>query len=228
MKKIVILSMLISVFACSKDEPVVKKDPTMAALVFPNANSECTEGTNKTATESTVKFEWSAGANTENYSLIVKNLSSGLSTTYNTSKTYYELNLARGIGYSWYLVSSASGTSVKAISEIRKFYNAGEGVTSYAPFPAESVSPKWNESVNVISITLDWSSSDVDNDIISYEVFLGTTSTPGSYKNNITDSILNNVPVESGKTYYWKIVTKDSKGNTSISDVSVFKVNIHS
>jgi hypothetical protein len=228
MKKIVILSMLISVFACSSgggsDEPAVKKDPTVASLVFPTANSECTEGTNKTTTESTIKFEWTAGANTDNYGLIVKNLSSGLSTTYSTSKTYYELKLARGIGYSWYVISSASGTSVKATSETRKFYNAGEGSSSYAPFPAEIVSPKINESISGTSITLDWTGSDVDNDIASYELFLGTTNTPGSYKTNITDNILNNVPVESGKTYYWKIVTKDSKGNTSVSDVFVFKV----
>lgn len=92
----------------------------------------------------------------------------------------------------------------KTTSEIGKFYNVGEGGISYALFPAESVSPKWDESVNVISITLDWSGSDVDNDIASYKVFLGATSNPGAYKTNITDSFLKNVPLESGKTYYWE------------------------
>lgn len=223
------MSMLISLFSCSSggggDELVEKKEPTVAVLVFPNADSECTEGTNKTTTESTIMFEWTPGKNTDNYGLIVKNFSTGLSTTYSTSKTYYELKLSRGIAYSWYVVSSVNGSSVKATSETRKFYNAGEGSSSYAPFPAETVSPVMNEIVNGITVTLDWSSSDVDNDIASYEVFLGTTSTPVSYKNNLTESVLNNVSVTSGTTYYWKVVTKDSKGNSSISDVFKFKVN---
>ncbi len=229
MKKIITLSLLISIFACSSnggsDELPVKKDPTAATLIFPISNSECTEGTNKTITESTIKFEWNAGANTDNYSLIVKNLSSGLSSTYNTSQSYYEIKLNRGTGYSWYVISSSSDSSIKPISETRKFYNAGDGNSSYAPFPAESVSPTMNQSISGTTITLDWSASDVDNDIVSYELFLGTTDTPLSYKTNITDSILNNVPIESGKTYYWKILTKDSKGNSSFSNVFMFKVN---
>jgi hypothetical protein len=36
---------------------------------------------------------------------------------------------------------------------------------------------------------------------------------------------LNNVSVTSKNTYYWKIVTKDSQGNSSDSDIFVFKVN---
>lgn len=221
--------MLIFLSSCSSggggDELVERKEPTVAVLVFPIADSECTEGTNKTTTESTIKFEWTPGKNTDNYGLIVKNLSTGLSTTYSTSQTYYELKLNRGIGYSWYVVSSTNGSSVKATSETRKFYNAGEGSSSYAPFPAESVSPKMNDIVNGSTTTLDWSATDVDNDIVSYEVFFGTTSSPESYKINLTESILNNVSIVSGTTYYWKIVTKDSKGNTSISDVFKFKVN---
>lgn len=230
MKKIVVLSILISIFACSGDggggdEIIpVKKDPIAAALVFPNANSECTEGTNKTPAESTIKFEWTPGAGSDYYGLIVKNLTSGLSTTYSTSKSFYELQLARGTAYSWNVISSSSASTVKVTSETRKFYNAAEGKSSYAPFPAEAVSPIMNESVSGTSVTLDWTASDVDNDIINYEIFLGTTSNPVSFKKEEVDSILKNVAVASGTTYFWKIITKDSKGNTSVSEV--FKFNV--
>ena len=230
MKKLVFLSMLISIFACSggggggEEVVPVKKDPIAATLVFPNANSECTEGTGKTPTESTIKFEWTPGAGSDNYGLIVKNLTSGVSTTYSTTKSFYELQLSRGTAYSWYIISSSASSTVKATSETRKFYNAAEGKSSYAPFPAEVVSPIMNESVAGTSITLDWSASDVDNDILSYEVFLGTTTNPVSFQKDIADSILKTVAVVSGTTYYWKIMTKDSKGNTSVSEVFKFKV----
>ena len=230
MKKILFLSMFISIFACSSgggdgETVPVKKDPKVAKLVFPNANSECTDGTNKTPTQSTIKFEWTPGEGSEYFGLIIKNLNTGLSTTYSTTKSFYELQLTRGVAYSWYIISSSASSTVKATSEVWKFYNAAEGKSSYAPFPAEAVSPAMNQSVTGATITLDWSASDVDNDIVSYEVFLGTTSTPVSFKKDVTDSILNNVPVESGKTYYWKITTKDSKGNSSVSEVFKFKVN---
>lgn len=229
MKKVLFLSILISTIACSsgggESEVVpVKKEPKVATLVFPIANSECTDGTNKTETESTIKFEWSPGEGSEYFGLIVKNLDSGVSTTYSTTKSFYELQLKRGVAYSWYVISSSASSIVKATSEVRKFYNAAEGKSSYAPFPAEAVSPKMNESVSGTAITLDWSASDVDNDIVSYEVFLGITSTPESFKKDVTDSLLSNLAVESGKTYYWKIITKDSKGNSSVSEVFKFSV----
>jgi hypothetical protein len=231
MKKILFLSMLISLCACSggggegDDIKPVKNEPAIATLVFPNANSECTDGTNKTATESTIKFEWIPGANAEYYGLIVKNLNSGVSTTYSTTKSFYELKLMRGIAYSWFVISSSASSTVKASSEIRKFYNADESKSSYAPFPAEAVSPLMNATVTGPTITLDWSASDVDNDIVNYEVLFGTTLNPISYKKDIVESILSNLPVEAGKTYYWKIITKDSKGNSSVSEIFKFKVN---
>lgn len=225
MRKIVFLSILISTFACSSGGEDRVKEPKVATLVFPNANSECTEGTNKTPTESTIKFEWSPGEGSEDFRLIVKNLDSGVSTTYSTSKSFYELKLARGIAYSWYVISSNPRFPTKATSETWKFYNAAEGSSSYAPFPAEAVSPKMNESVKENSIILDWTATDIDNDIASYEVYLGTTNPPLLFKANVVESVLNTVPVESGKKYYWKVLTKDLTGNVSVSDVYSFNVN---
>lgn len=62
--------------------------------------------------------------------------------------------------------------------------------------------------------------------IFSYDIYLGTsvTSIP-LIKSNITDMFLNGNAVISGATYYWKVVTHDSKGNTSDSGVLSFKVN---
>jgi len=54
---------------------------------------------------------------------------------------------------------------------------------------------------------------------------LGTTNSPSVLQSNLTTSVLNNVTVNSAVTYYWKVVTKDLKGNTSDSGVYSFTVN---
>jgi hypothetical protein len=36
---------------------------------------------------------------------------------------------------------------------------------------------------------------------------------------------LSDVSVSSSTTYYWKVITRDSKGNTSESEVGQFRVN---
>ncbi|HEY0667793.1 MAG TPA: hypothetical protein VGD22_06430, partial [Sphingobacteriaceae bacterium] len=119
-----------------------------------------------------------------------------------------------------------SKSTVTVKSAVWKFYNSGPGVTAYAPFPAEILSPAMGQVVTPISgkITLDWEGSDVDGDIINYDVYIGTGSTPALLKEKLTASVLSDVSVNSNTTYYWKIITRDSKGNTSDTGVHQFKV----
>lgn len=220
---------LCSIFACSKGddggpapEPEVK-DPTAVTLVFPEANSECTVGTNITASESHVEFKWSQGSHTDSYSLQLKDLNSGTTTSYLSTGTSLSVKLKRGTPYSWYIVSKSNKTSTTATSSTWKFFNAGEGVSSYTPFPAEVVSPIEGASVANGSVVLEWTGTDVDNDIESYDIYFGEVTPPTEYKTGITESTVDNVPVEAGETYYWSVKTKDSQGNISNSDIFSFK-----
>ena len=74
-------------------------------------------------------------------------------------------------------------------------------------------------------ITLQWTGSDVDNDILNYDIYLGTTASPGLLKAAQTGLSLPDVAVNANTTYYWKVITRDSKGNTSDSGVYVFYTN---
>ena len=58
-----------------------------------------------------------------------------------------------------------------------------------------------------------------------FKVYLGTTNSPSVLQSNQIASVLSNVSVSSATTYYWKVVTKDLKGNTSDSGVYSFTVN---
>lgn len=212
--------------ACKKDDKTIPLNPTQVNLIFPFENSECTGGTDTTETESTVLFEWTSGQNVDEYELVLTNLTSGDSTIHTTIELNISITIKRATPYSWYILSKSNSTSTTAKSTIWKFYNAGDALTYYAPFPAEIVSPIMAERITTTAnvITLDWIGSDVDGDIVSYDVYFGTSSQPEIIENDIEESILNNVAISSNTVYYWEIVTKDARGNTSNSGIYQFRI----
>ena len=225
---LVILGFLI--IACGGDsddlepDPVVE-NPTAATLVYPESNSECTEGSNITASESTIEFRWSGAMHADSYSLELKDLSTGAISKQSTRNTKLSLRINRATPYSWNVVSKSNSTTITAKSTTSKFFNAGDGTESYAPFPAELVKPAIGSEVEGNKINLEWTGSDIDNDIESYDLYFGENKEPEIIKTGIEDSILNDVAITSGKTYYWKVATIDSSGNVSTSDIFSFSVN---
>ena len=201
--------------------------PAKTVLVYPSQNSVCTEGNVISATQSSIVFKWSISESTESYVLNLKNLITGFSTTHATTKAELDVTILRGTPYSWFVISKSSKSATTAQSDEWKFYNSGTGKESYSPFPAEIISPLKGQEItsNTGKIILDWEGSDVDDDIINYDVYLSTNSSPSLLKNNITESKLADVIISANTTYYWKIITKDSKGNSSDSGIFNFKVN---
>lgn len=206
-------------------DPVIIDPPGAASLIFPNENSECNEGTNATSTESDVTFDWNDATNTDSYQLYLKNLDTQTSSNYTSSNSQLTLTILRGTPYSWYVVSKNSGTKT-AQSTTWKFYNAGDAVSSHAPFPAELVSPDMGISLSAStnSVILQWKGSDIDNDIVSYDALFGTANPPTNNQGTTTETNVS-VNVTSGTTYYWRILTTDSQNNTSESEVFQFKIN---
>ncbi|WP_242094386.1 hypothetical protein [Aestuariivivens sediminicola] len=206
--------------------PVEVDPPGAATLVFPNENSECTEGTNITDTESDVLFNWNDATNTTSYQLVVKNLKTQSTAQFTTSDSQLNVTLLRATPYSWYIVSRNSGTETTQ-SATWKFYNAGPATSSYAPFPAELVAPQMGMSLPSASpnTLLEWEGSDVDNDITGYDVLFGTTSPPTNTEATNLSATELEVDVTSGTTYYWQVLTHDNEGHSSSSPIFEFKVN---
>jgi len=73
-------------------------------------------------------------------------------------------------------------------------------------------------------VALEWIATDLDDDIVSYEVFFGTETTPTTSLVATNDNFINDVAVSSGNTYYWRVVTIDELGNNSISSIFDFKI----
>lgn len=223
MKKAIIL-LLIFCIGCRKDpEPL----PGKAPLLFPRNNEICADGLIISASRSKILFKWEASTNTDSYVLSIKNLESGQISTHVTDKTQLEIELDRNLAYSWFILSKNTKINKEISGDIWKFYNPGPAQTSFSPFPAELIAPRYGEVIPpaTTTVTLRWAATDPDGDIDSYDVYLGNTNVPVLYKSALKLPILSDLVLDRNKTYYWKINTRDLKGNRSNSDVYVFKLD---
>ena len=213
-------------FGCSSDDSGSggSKKPIAAELIAPINNSECISGIAVSETTSKVTLEWNASENTTNYTVYVKNLlTQAASQQLNAGgATTLEVTLQKNVPYSWYVVSKNDNSDTTP-SATWKFYNAGNGVVNYAPFPAEIVAPAMSSSLQGPTVTIQWEGADPDNDIVEYKVYLDGNTNPTTLISTTAQQTLANVAIASNTTYYWKVVTKDSAGNTSTSPIFQFK-----
>ena len=203
------------------------KPPEAAILVFPNKNSECTTGRDLNETTSEIEFKWMASDHTESYELRVTNLNTNITQTIITANNSAKLPIAKGEPFSWIVRSRNTKVSETTFSDAWNFYNAGFQ-TTYAPFPAEVITPKNGTSIFKDinnEVALEWSGADFENDIVGYEVYFSTTNPPETIIASLSsDMNSEKVSVTSDTTYYWKILTMDGEGNISDSGVFTFKV----
>jgi outer membrane lipoprotein-sorting protein len=199
-------------------------DPSAAALVFPANNEECNEGTILSEEESQLTFEWGASENTDSYTLKLKDLESGSESSTNTTSTELRLTIKRGNAYSWSVVSKANATTATAESDTWRFYNAGPAIENYAPFPAYDPSPAMGVAVNAGALTLGWEATDLDGEELGFAIYLGTATPPTTLLGE-TDTNSYTTTVNTNTVYYWRIVSTDTSGNSSQSEIFEFRTN---
>jgi len=227
MKNYFYLLIIIFSFSCSKDAAKVS-DPSSFELIFPANNEACLEGSKINDTQKEIIFRWGASTNAISYSLDIVNLTTNIGQTLSSNSTSLAVKLNSGEPYSWKVIASGEEGAKSANSDQWKFFIAGDEVINYAPFPPELISPRPSATIDVSSlneIVLNWICSDVDNDIITYKIYLDTTD--GSTLVRELDYVQNNtelgVDVVKGEAYSWKVIAIDSNGNSSSSGVYSFK-----
>ncbi|NKI25399.1 hypothetical protein HCG49_02355 [Arenibacter sp. 6A1] len=230
MKRLIALGLTICLLGCAKENEGGDTEamaPTPVTLVFPDNNTECSEGTVIDDKKTSIVFQWNPSENTDSYTLEVKNLNTGTTSIFPINTTEKSITVERGVPYSWAVTSTSSTSMETAKSDTWQFYSSGEGVSSYAPFPAAIISPADEAKTTATNnlVTLEWKGSDVDGDIVSYDVYFGDTESLEPLVTELQESKLENVQVSAGTTYYWKIKTNDSQGNSSFSNVFNFHVN---
>ncbi|MCL6266325.1 hypothetical protein [Flagellimonas myxillae] len=230
LSRVFLLISALAMFSCGGSiEPVAQdkaEDPLPATLIFPENNSECKEGTVINDQQSTITFQWEASTNTDSYTVHITNLETTSETIKDVHTNEAEITLDRSTPYKWYVTSESNSSEVVAQSATWKFYNAGNGEVSHAPFPAEAVNPEMGESIDLETgtVNLTWEGNDIDGDIVEFEIFYGSNNPPTTSLGVLTESNLG-AEISAGQTYYWYVRTFDSQGNISESDTFEFKVN---
>lgn len=199
--------------------------PKSVTLILPKSNEICALGPIE-ADKSKISFSWSKDENSDKYEVIVKDLKSGNSNTYETTDLKLDISLPVNTPFSWYVRSKSSKNSGSSQSAIWKFYTSGPGIVSFAPFPADKLVPTLKQDVTAVNgkVTLSWVGSHVDNNIQGYDIYLSENmNSLALIKENQISSPLS-IDVTTKKTYFWKVITKDKNGNQSDSGLYQFTV----
>ena len=206
-----------------KKEVIITPEPPI--LIGPENNNSCTSETIISEGKSQVNFSWQAAFNADEYELIIRDIETNYDIQLTTFRTFTAVVLDRGKQYSWWVISKYNADQTLSKSRIWTFYLEGSQKSSHFPFPANLLNPKSNDQISLIDgkYVFRWETTDLDNDIIEYDLYLGTDPselilTAEKLSFNYVELSLN-----SNQFYYWKVITKDAEGNSSSSPVKSFK-----
>lgn len=224
MKKYCLLFLLILV-SCKKE---VIPDPEPAMLLGPLNNNNCNTAIVVNDQQSQVNFSWQEAQHTDEYELVVRDLLTNTDAKKNSIRLFTSMVLERGKQYSWWVNSLSDQKETVGKSEIWTFYLEGLQNSSHFPFPAKLISPENNAQVSLENgaFTLLWEGVDLDDDIISYDIYIGTDPDELQLRveNHTTNSISANLMAD--QIYYWKVTTRDDEGNVSNSLVGSFRTTL--
>ena len=231
MRKIALLfgGLFLIIISCTEEDPL-PVDPGIAILISPINQETCFDGVSINDTQSNIEFNWFAASDAISYEIVVSNLLTQSTQTYNASTNQTTIALTRAEPYSWYVKSIGENGSTPSQSDLWRFYLAGESTINYAPFPSELISPRSGANLTPDinnQIILNWSCSDVDGDLEQFDLYLdendgSTLNTSIKYEQQDTSV---EVEVANNSTYFWKVIAIDTNGNESSSGVYSFRTN---
>ena len=205
--------------SCKEDIPA----PTAAILSSPEDNTACLYVARAGSTAE-VSFRWQSAEHTDSYRLAVENTTTNVDYSATTTSTTAALVLPRGQAYRWQIVSSSVASDEQAVSATRLFYLEAESTAHRVPFPALAIYPEQNATVSLAEgeVELQWRGLDLDDDIDSFTLYLGTNAEEMD-EIVVQQDTTYTVTLATGTTYYWQIVTIDQQGNQSFSLVYQFQ-----
>jgi len=212
---LLVLSGIFTMQSCKKDETptpelykaAVPTNPTPAAEavipLIPAGN--------------TVILNWE-GVATTTWDLYFGPVGSEAQVASGLNANTYTVTTTIGGEYRWHL-ETMDANKVLSKSPVWSFY------INSPPTAPDLFSPA-NDSVGFpVTGALEWSSEDAEGDDITYDVYVGTTNTPGIAAGDLADPTFS-PSLEAETVYYWKVVAKDSHGATATSIVQKFTTGL--
>ncbi|MDP3312816.1 hypothetical protein [Lutibacter sp.] len=201
--------------------PPVNNKPSTATLVYPTHNLLCINNV--------LNFQWNAATDPDGdaltYQIQVSKDNQFIIIAHSLSGNTLSqtISLEKGVAYYWRVKAIDSKNLSGDYSSTFSFYTEGIGVSNYLPFSPVLSAPILNSIVSTSTVTLTWTASDVDNDPLTYDVFLGTVNPPtAKIATNITIATVGSGTLTASTKYYWKVVVKDTKGGQTTGQVWSF------
>ncbi len=220
--------------ACSADEPKVDIPeiyPGSFDLKYPENNKACQGGSVINDFQSKLNLMWGSSNNSSLYKINIKNLRDDSNLIFESATNTKEVTLKHGEPYAWKVTAEVPESGSSLTSKEWRFYLAGLGEVSYAPFPPELISPRPSDVVDLNSndeVLLNWSCDDPDNDIKGYRIYMDTTDATklidsfDATQNHIVIAVVATAETK----YFWKVVAYDTQGNTASSGIYSFSTNL--
>lgn len=241
MKSITFLKcfLVIMVLSCSKNDEVNSKSPSpdsttpspdpirgaenqapgIPELIFPEKDQLCLgselifDWTNATDPEGNVLTYQLQISTNRAFTNMVEDLT--------VSNTKVELVMEKGHDYYWRVLAIDESNEKGEFSPSRAFYVEGEANSNYIPFIPALIAPQHNSDISPNDVVLQWESSDLDDDRLSYDIYLGTIENPELYEVGQWQNSLE-VNLEPNQNYFWKVLVSDGSSK-SIGGVWKFK-----
>lgn len=134
-----------------------------------------------------------------------------------TSTSYKPGTLAMETDYYWQIgVHDNNGAT--ATGPVWHFTTRGQDPPNVPSNPSPA-----NGSTNVpTNKVLTWTGGDPNGDAVKYDVYFGLTNPPSKVSSNQSSAGYNPGTMEANTTHYWKIVSWDSFGATSVGPIWMF------
>jgi len=199
-------------------------DPEQTVLILPEDNTSCLYVSQSSSTAS-VDFSWKQALHTDEYKLVVKNLTTNEQITSITENTGLRLTLTRGTPYQWKVITTSELSNVETSSSNFSFYLEAQQQGNYLPFPAGLLSPQNDEIVTLTNGRYDfsWQGEDIDNDLSHYTLLIGNAE--DALSEIATDIVTTSFSADlnAAQVYFWQIISYDQIGNSTKSIINRFE-----
>ena len=224
MKKVFLITILI-VLGCV---PEPTPDPGTVNLVAPNDLESCTTASRVNDLERQVRFQWTAALNADQYELIIENTLTNQQFRSSTYLLNISVILPAGFPYQWFVRSKSSLTTASADSQTWSFYLEDLPGESHFPFPAKLLQPENNSIVSLTNsreVLFSWQAKDLDEDITSYHLYIGSSEDQLSLKREGILQTQTTEILDEKSEYFWQVITIDENTNQSRSKVFSFQTD---
>ncbi|MEN8764774.1 MAG: hypothetical protein ACN4EF_02990 [Wenyingzhuangia sp.] len=224
---ILILSILVSCASDSNEgietgQEKENQSPSIPVIVYPLNNTLCINNN--------VMFEWEPSTDPEQNSVKYKlevaenNSFSPLIISRFLFKSSKLIQLPKGKRLFWRIKAVDNRGAESLYSEVAQFLIENESVVNHAPLAPSLEFPKKGSEIVGLSTTLAWQSSDPDDDLVTYDVYLDDKNPPITrVSENQTLKNFEVLDLMAQTTYYFRVDVKDIYGNNTIGEVWRFK-----